>query len=811
MAESSPIMSMTRCTLVIRLTTVVTVSLLLVVPLARGSATQKPLTVANAIETTRVMRDENSRSIFARSVFPSPDGKRFVVMLIRGDIARDGMVVTLIAGGLASLDSAAQLDTVARFFTKGRSTSTLLTLPGANFPVWLDNERVALLWEDSRAVIQAVSVNVNTRETRYLTQHPTEVINYSVSPQGAVIYSAHIDYARARERSAELLHRGFSFTGRDVATVLEGYLDGSGVLDRNWNHERFVATAGHPQPRRIAVNRFPRDNKLPPWFSPDGHWAIAAESPSHVPNDWDQYTLKLFKEYILKQYRSDPDDGYARQMRQLFLINVEEATARPLWNAPTLGEWPPPKLHLAWGPDSRSVLMGPTFLPAAQADPAGLDAKAVAEVDVATGRYLRLPVPAGAAVRIRELRWSSESIVELSLEDGTSLHFRKRAGAWQPISAAQARRVARRQNSPLEARVQVELRQDLNTPPAFYAVERATGRERLILDLNPQLRTDFTLGRVEMVHWKDSDGRPWTGRLYYPVDHDQKRRYPLVIQTYGFAPATVFSLYGGGGNSPQLGPTYAIYLAQPLVNRQIAVLQVGAPDNGSSVVRSVSDIKMLTAGREAGVQHLAALGLIDPGKVGLMGFSAMGRQVEHAITFSDFPYAAAIAADHATHNYGESILYGTALNDFPDATPFGEQGLKAYLDFSPGFHAERVRTPLQMQYYGRGLQHVPYLWEMFTGLRHLKRPVEIYVVPDVEHGDHNLQNPRQLLAIQERALDWWCFWLKDEEDLGAAKEGQYAQWRKLREQRDAALKEPRPSILKWTATPIPGTGDNKTD
>src|SRR3546814_10078162 len=43
-----------------------------------------------------------------------------------------------------------------------------------------------------------------------------------------------------------------------------------------------------------------------------------------------------------------------------------------------------------------------------------------------------------------------------------------------------------------------------------------------------------------------------------------------------------FTLYGRGSISPTLGPGRSVYLAQPLANKGIAVLQVGPPPPGSS-------------------------------------------------------------------------------------------------------------------------------------------------------------------------------------------------------------------------------------
>jgi len=86
-------------------------------------------------------------------------------------------------------------------------------------------------------------------------------------------------------------------------------------------------------------------------------------------------------------------------------------------------------------------------------------------------------------------------------------------------------------------------------------------------------------------------------------------------------------------------------------------------------------------------------------------------------------------------------------------------------------------------------------------LRHLKKPVEFYVAPNVERGYHTLHNPRQLLAVQERALDWWRFWLKDEVDRRPEKIQQYTEWSRLRALRDEDLKSLQSPRLRWSAEP----------
>src|SRR3546814_8761676 len=91
-------------------------------------------------------------------------------------------------------------------------------------------------------------------------------------------------------------------------------------------------------------------------------------------------------------------------------------------------------------------------------------------------------------------------------------------------------------------------------------------------------------------------------------------------------------------------------------------------------------------------------------------------------------------------------------------------------------------------------------------LRYLGKPVEFWAVPNIERGSHTLQNPGQLLTLQERAMDWWLYWLKDEREPSETKREQYAGWDKLRRLRDEDAKRPRPPRLRWPVEPVAEIG-----
>ena len=50
---------------------------------------------------------------------------------------------------------------------------------------------------------------------------------------------------------------------------------------------------------------------------------------------------------------------------------------------------------------------------------------------------------------------------------------------------------------------------------------------------------------------------------------------------------------------------------------------------------------------------------------------------------------------------------------------------------------------------------------------------------------HMIAQPRERMISQQGAVDWFCFWLKSEEEPEPAKNQQYARWRELRKLQEA--------------------------
>ena len=105
-------------------------------------------------------------------------------------------------------------------------------------------------------------------------------------------------------------------------------------------------------------------------------------------------------------------------------------------------------------------------------------------------------------------------------------------------------------------RVQLKIKEDTATPPRLFAVDRISGREKLVLDPNPDLVKRYRLGQVSTITWTDDTKRRVRGLLYRPVNYKCGTRYPLVIQV--ISPATSLERFNLYGASFGLGPSQSV-------------------------------------------------------------------------------------------------------------------------------------------------------------------------------------------------------------------------------------------------------------
>jgi dipeptidyl aminopeptidase/acylaminoacyl peptidase len=189
--------------------------------------------------------------------------------------------------------------------------------------------------------------------------------------------------------------------------------------------------------------------------------------------------------------------------------------------------------------------------------------------------------------------------------------------------------------------------------------------------------------------------------------------------------------------------------------------------------------------------------IIDPAKVGLIGFSRGGWYVEYALTHSRIPLRAATVTDNVQFSLVEYYSWhnravSSGLETMYGGPPYGKS-LQNWLDYSISFNLDKVNTPLLMEVNGYGekdnLPHRPpdnlaVKEELFVGLREMNKPVELYYYPNEQH---QVDHPVARIASLRRNVDWFRFWLQDYRRPAPEDPEQYARWELMRSEQ---LKKP---------------------
>jgi dipeptidyl aminopeptidase/acylaminoacyl peptidase len=256
------------------------------------------------------------------------------------------------------------------------------------------------------------------------------------------------------------------------------------------------------------------------------------------------------------------------------------------------------------------------------------------------------------------------------------------------------------------------------------------------------------LGRTEVVRWKSADGKDVEGLLTYPVGYREGLRVPLILNVHG-GPAGVFQqtfiAYRGA------------YPIAALAAKGYAVLRPnprGSSGYGTAFRRANmndwggADYQDLMTG----VDKVIAMGVADPERLGVMGWSYGGYMTSWIITQTR-RFKAASAGAPVTN-----LMSFTGTADIPGFIPdyFGGQPwevMDVYRKHSPMFNVKGVATPTMIQH-GEADERVPTSqgYELYNALRAQGVPTRMLVLP---RQPHSPTEPKMYLKVMQTNIEWF--------------------------------------------------------
>ena len=302
---------------------------------------------------------------------------------------------------------------------------------------------------------------------------------------------------------------------------------------------------------------------------------------------------------------------------------------------------------------------------------------------------------------------------------------------------------------------------EADRPPRLERIDLDSGERRILFEPNSALTHDMKeLAPVRLISWTDVRGARYTGQ-FFPATGTDERPPPLFVVYYrcsGF-------LRGSMGDEWPLATLARSGIASLCIN--------AAPYQNDAVDRYEQGRSAV----ESAVDFLASRGDVDRGRVGMGGLS-LGAEVSMWTTMnSTVPKAVSVSTPVISPNLyllfsmWEDVHFKRMERYWQLGAP--EETPGRWRQISPSFGIERVEAPVLMQMSEQEYRiSLDYAIAMIRSAR-----ADVYVFP---HEQHQKFQPRHKLAVYERNLDWFRFWLQGLEDSDPAKVAQYERWRAMR-------------------------------
>ncbi len=567
---------------------------------------------------------------------------------------------------------------------------------GENTPRWSpDGKTIAFVAKrgtEPEAVAQIFLIANGGGEARPLTSHATAVSNIMWSPDGSAIYFRAADPKSEEQKAREKLKD-------DVFMYDEDYQQ---------QHLWSVTVANRVE-HRITQG----DYSITAYdISEDGKKIVAHRAPTPQIEDSDQSEVWVM-------------DSTGANARQITHNKVQETDA-------------------SLSPDGSQVL----FLSQANQK---FDTYYNRKIFVApaNGGEARLLMP-DLPYEVDRAAWS---------KDGKSIFFVANMGVHSelfqvPVQSSKPEQLTSGKHalngwtwSP-SANAHVFTSHEMSSPGEVWVMTAGSAPHK-VTSVYDYLTREFRLPRQESVQWKGADGVTVEGLLYYPLDYQEGKRYPLAVQTHGGPQASDKFGFGGSQN-------YVPVLAA----KGYAVLQPnyrGSTGYGDDFMRDMVGHYFQNAHLDvlAGVDSLIQKGVADPDHMVKMGWSGGGHMTNKIITVTTRFKAASAGAGAAdwVSMYAQSDVR-TYRTPWFGGTPWQKDApIAAYWDNSPLKDVWKVKTPTIFLVGEKDVRvPSPQSVEMYRALRSNGIPTHLYIAPREPHGWAEL---RHVLFKMNVELDWF--------------------------------------------------------
>jgi dipeptidyl aminopeptidase/acylaminoacyl peptidase len=311
------------------------------VSVCASSNGQRDITVKDSIEMTRwadadYLLGANPESDIANF---SPDGKHFVIILRKADLAKNEDVYSVY---LFTTNKVFDSE-VPRVLIRMSTSSNDPAIRGVK---WLkDSQTLAFIGVREPGRSQVYTLNVGTRRLIQRTDHRTSVDQFDISPDGRrIVFTAKPE--EGPSMTEDQRRHGVLVENQTLEQILTGKFDQSAFAER-------LLYLGDSE---VEV-KAPADHEINPntriFFSPSGEFVSFTAFFRRTSPSWGEYQSDGLRFWS----RNPAPLGGAAPVFQYFLLDCSARSVHPLLNAPAIYT-----AALRWARDSHAVYVK-TFLP----------------------------------------------------------------------------------------------------------------------------------------------------------------------------------------------------------------------------------------------------------------------------------------------------------------------------------------------------------------------------------------------------------------------------------------------------------------
>jgi dipeptidyl aminopeptidase/acylaminoacyl peptidase len=289
----------------------------------------------------------------------------------------------------------------------------------------------------------------------------------------------------------------------------------------------------------------------------------------------------------------------------------------------------------------------------------------------------------------------------------------------------------------------------------IYAMEGKSLRQ--ITHQNDALMNELQIAQTEDVQFKSKDGTDVHGLLTYPVGYVKGTKVPFLLRIHG----------GPNGQDQHSFSTER----QVFAANGYAVLAVnyrGSSGRGQKYSRAIFadwghyEVEDL----EAGIERVIQMGVADPDRMGVGGWSYGGILTDYMIAtdprFKGATSGAGTAFTVAFYGTDQYIIQ----YDNEIGPPWNPKSWETYVKISyPFLHADRISTPT-IFFGGERDFNVPVQGgqQMYQALRSLGIDTQLIIYPNETHG---ISRPSYVRDRYERYLAWYDKYVKNPQPKNA--------------------------------------------